>query len=99
MAKRHWLENGKTHYVVIYSARSNADRSIRSQKRESGIVETTNPEEIEKLLTQIENRLRDEARQVVWTKEGQGITWGNLVKRWEEVLMREAYENEKALKE
>ncbi len=92
MAIKQWEENGKTHYQIDVCAYSKKDSENRKQKRESGSIDETEPAAIAKKLKKIEDRLMAEAQRVVFEREVAGISWGDLVKKWEKSLRDEVSE-------
>ncbi len=75
MAIKTWVTDGKTLFQIDVCARSRANRELRVQKRESGVLEA---------------RLADEARRELAEREGAGISWADLVERWEKALLEES---------
>ena len=94
MAIKTWVAEGKTFFQIDVCARSRANRDLRVQRRESGVLEgvtaDTDPEVIRKKLNRIEVRLAYEARREIAEREGAGITWGDLVERWADALEQES---------
>lgn len=90
MAVRTWIgEDGRTHYFIRCVARSRASRSLRVRKQATGSLEETDPEAIRKKLSRIEITLATEARRELADIEGAGMTWGDLVKKWEAALQED----------
>ncbi len=90
MAIKFWDENGRTHYLVKVVTRSRSDRSLRVRRQEAGVLEERDPATIEKQLNRIQARLASDARRELVEREGAGLTWGDLVKKWEKSLEEEA---------
>lgn len=94
MAIKTWITDGKTFFQIDVCARSRANRELRVQRRETGVLDgvtaDTDPDIIRKKLNRIEVRLADEARREVAEREGAGITWGDLVERWAKALKEES---------
>ena len=89
MAIKTWTTDGKTFFKIDVCARSRANRTLRVQKRESGVLDEKDPESARRKLNRIQALLADEARREIAEREGAGITWGDLVKRWEKALEEE----------
>ncbi|OFZ53024.1 MAG: hypothetical protein A2428_17950 [Bdellovibrionales bacterium RIFOXYC1_FULL_54_43] len=90
MAFRTWTgKDGRTHYVVRCVARSRSDRSLRVRKQATGCLDETDPEAIRKKLGRIEVNLATEGRRELADLEGAGVTWGDLVQKWETALNEE----------
>lgn len=90
MAIKQWEENGKTHYQINVCVYSQTDTSNRKQKQETGFIEETEPEFVARKLKKIEERLKSEMQREVFEQENAGISWGNLVNKWEKALEDEA---------
>ncbi len=99
MAIKQWVQDGKTHYQIDVCAYSRLDNSLRKQKRESGCLEDVDPETVRKKLNRIELRLAEDARREVMEREGAGILWSELVKRWIEALTKEAEQTTQAIRD
>ncbi len=94
MAIKTWVTDGKYFFQIDVCARSRAKRELRVQKRESGVLEAfeaeKDPEATRKKLNRIESHLADEARRELAEREGAGISWADLVERWEKALLEES---------
>ncbi|MGK5089577.1 site-specific integrase [Bdellovibrionota bacterium FG-2] len=96
MAFETWLgEDGKTHYTIRCVARSRANRLLRVRKQAKGSFDETNPEAVRKKLNWIEVGLATDARRELAELEDAGVTWGDLVRKWELGLNEELRDPER----
>jgi integrase len=68
---------------------------LRVRKQATGTLDETDPEAIRKKLSRIEVNLATEGRRELAEIEGAGITWGDLVRKWEAALRSEISSSEK----
>jgi integrase len=62
---------------------------LRVRRQATGSLDETDPEAIRKKLSRIEINLASDARREVAELEGAGVTWGDLVRKWEAALNEE----------
>lgn len=76
MAISSYEKNGKTYYRVYIQERSSKDRTVRVQRSKSGIESLAEARREEKKLTK-------RVFELVARIEAKGITWKELIHRWE----------------
>ena len=87
MAISTYKENGREFYRVYVQARGKEDTSVRLQRKRSKIVSFREAQKLEKILFK-------EVIERVAKIEGRGLTWRDIVDRWE-VKARQGYLGDK----
>ncbi len=95
MSIKTWIENDKVFYQVVAEKKSCVVKGVRSTKRLRGILEGVTaeqaqiaiPEDAMRKLRKMELKLYAQVELVVSKQEGAGITWKNLIDRWENEVL------------
>ncbi|MCP4912814.1 MAG: tyrosine-type recombinase/integrase [Oligoflexia bacterium] len=82
MAIKTWEKDGKTHYKINVRSRAKSNKKIVANKQESGILNYTDKEKVDKATAKIERSLYRITQAEVSKRETVGISWEELAKRF-----------------